>query len=123
MQITKLEQKTGTEGPRYDPWSYTESIVHLASGDVATLHVGLAVWFKFNDVRSVCYTEQDCDALFEQATGLTGIQFEEAYQRVTYYCRRCNTSKFIYGESYELGYFYICRKCNQIVHEISRDMS
>ena len=40
--------RRGTEGPRHDPWSYTEVSVTRLNGDKITMHCGLAVWLKIN---------------------------------------------------------------------------
>lgn len=67
--------KRGSEGPRHDPYSYTE--VHFTSTDEKTeivCHLGLAEWLKVNGKKIV---EQPANVEAEFRL-ITGMRFDKA---------------------------------------------
>ncbi len=92
-----MSQEHGTEGPDYDPYSYTQYKMYV-DDKVFTLHIGLDVWaaaqesgllmYKMSflnhpmDPRGPRNTETDIIAQWEKDVGLTIEQFSKAYERV-----------------------------------------
>lgn len=80
IESRKLRCEHGTEGPKYDPYSFTTRIVEI-NGVEHELHLGL---------RTVYYVDGSCTSEIEEtaiqmwieATGLTVDQFDKAYNRV-----------------------------------------
>lgn len=120
MNGSKLRVRHGSEGPRHDPYSYTEYTVERASGDVAVLHEGIGVWAKVNG-RKVDGDEIELLAEFFRAAGVNGgvqqlqrIQRrieEEPYRR---HAARCGCREFKCQKGMPGETFYVCAKCGDI---------
>lgn len=86
LLATTVNMRHGSEGPRYDPYAFTEITV-TRNGISYTLHEGLGVWLKVDGQIfevSACGMEHE-DAVagkFTEMTGMTPIQWEKAYNRV-----------------------------------------
>lgn len=74
----KISVRRGSEGPRHDPYGYTEITV-TTNGDVVTYHGGLGEWVRVNGVK----VDDDSLAvmLFERHTGMSVEQAMRAYDR------------------------------------------
>lgn len=70
--------RTGTEGPRHDPYSYTEITVSRKGHRRAMLHMGLGVWSEVGGRRCRRYNEARDVARFEKACGWTLAELEKA---------------------------------------------
>lgn len=73
---TKLVITTGSEGPRHDPYGYTEIEITMRNGVSAELHAGLGMWLRFTDSQGTEQqydnsnsTEKEMEAKFEEITG------------------------------------------------------
>lgn len=77
---TTLDIRRGSEGPRHDPYSYEELILHRGD-DEFKLHIGLTVWFKING-REVKIDYDNPDEAWESYTEISICDFERAYYRV-----------------------------------------
>ncbi len=88
MKITQrqLTLKTGTEGPRHDPYGYEERIVEL-NEHTYKLHLGLACYAKEADETMV--EGEEAVAWWVARTGLSPDEFDKAYLRLTEPPRRC----------------------------------
>jgi hypothetical protein len=67
MTTNAIAIRTGNEGPRHDPYGFTE-ITFACRAGVVVVHLGLAEWLKVDGVRVL---DRDCDAAFERITGLS----------------------------------------------------
>lgn len=122
MQLTKrfgtgtVTMKTGSEGPRHDPYSYTEVTVRGTLGkrkiDI-TLHEGLAEWVKLGN-RKPAYESQTYRprAAFERLVGVRYTALERALNRPRQCCNkpRLESQSGFPGET-----LTVCIHCNAIV--------
>ncbi len=83
--------KTGSEGPRHDPYSYTEYTISRTGGFTATLHQGLGVWLEVNGNHTNAQSnEQEKVAVdyFEQLCHISLKTFERAIHRPVKCCAK-----------------------------------
>jgi hypothetical protein len=84
--MARLKRRTGTEGPRHDPYGYTE--YHWTSTDKqrsAILHIGLGEWCEVFGCQGIMdgertHNEQAHD-VWQYATGMNESLTERAYWR------------------------------------------
>jgi len=136
-------RKSGTEGPRHDPYGYTE-ITARRNGHAVTLHTGLAVWLKVNgemfdakitkeqklllnqltDEWELCtvwdpdHSKKEFEAYiveFERLIGFTPKQMERWERKARSRCR-CGSKEFKYVDGYPGEHFTMCVKCDNIVN-------
>lgn len=116
----KMRMRTGSEGPRHDPYSYTEYTVETPNAEVL-LHEGLAVFKEVNGERvsaksgdyDAAHAFFDCDLV--KHTGFTLAQLERISRNAKSRCRKGG-----YHDTYsESGYpgeeFEVCTKCGEVV--------
>lgn len=87
-----LTVRHGNEGPRHDPYSYTELTMRVTKGGrmrMYRLHYGLATFFERDGIRVKGASERRCLRLWQQSTGLTPGQFEAIYEKLTACPSRC----------------------------------
>lgn len=116
----KLIYKTGTEGPRHDPYGYEEWTI--VRGDVkATLHLGLAEWYEDNvndnDSRRSGPAHHlegavECVAAFEKFAGISLKTCERAIHRYLPCCAHPAIRSFAGypGETIDR-----CESCGKVV--------
>lgn len=74
--MAKILVSRGTEGPRHDPYGYTEVMFVKTNGDIIQMHMGLAVWLKVNGkIYDSEYREEPLSEYFKE---FTGMSFEKA---------------------------------------------
>jgi hypothetical protein len=74
--MAKVTVRRGSEGPRHDPYGYTEVIFTKTNGDVIQMHMGLGVWLKVNGKEyDSQYREEVLSEYFKE---FTGMAFEKA---------------------------------------------
>src|SRR5579859_3325001 len=78
--MSAIYMETGSEGPRHDPYSYTELTVER-QGLTVKAHYGLMVWLESNGEREQICDDKLLDALFCDLTGMTIAQAERAYRK------------------------------------------
>lgn len=79
---TNISITHGSEGPRHDPYSYTELTVSKGNG-WTTVHRGLAEWVEHCGERTECTgMGMLLDNLFEDYTGLTIKQAERIVRKI-----------------------------------------
>ena len=67
---------TGTEGPRFDPYAYTEITVTLRHQTPVTIHLGLGAWVSYGKARSGQLADDVAQKTFAMLTGYTVTQIE-----------------------------------------------
>lgn len=118
---TTIAIRHGTEGPSWDPYSYSEITVHRGNGVSITIHTGLAMWVEFpagNPRRVDCFSEEEqTDALnfFTAVTGMTPGEAEDYHQRYRHVCRKCGCRRTRTESGYPGESFNVCAKCGDIV--------
>jgi len=74
--MAKIRVKQGAEGPRHDPYAYTEVEFTKTDGTVVLCHMGLAEWIKVNGSRWI--TPDNPHNTEEMFRDLTGMTFSKA---------------------------------------------
>lgn len=110
--MSNIQIQTGSEGPRHDPYGYTETTVTRSGGDVVTLHEGLGEWVEVNGKRF----DQSCYEIFEHVAGITPRIAERVYDRRRSTCQNCGSRDLGAKRGYPGETFYICMRCDNIVH-------
>ncbi len=111
---TRIQQTTGSEGPHYDPYSFEEWTVNRG-GNTYVLHLGLAVWYEVNGVRTHQHDEASVEN-FERAVGLSLDVIQNGYWRARSRCKKCGSSRLEASDGYPGETLYICQKCGQICY-------
>ena len=106
-----LDKKSGSEGPRHDPYSYSEYIVHL-NEETYILHLGLENYFKIDKV-TMAYDQQAVDCFYRK-TGFTLHSFDESYYRKRSQCS-CGSRDIEAQSGFPGETMYVCVKCKKIV--------
>jgi hypothetical protein len=112
--------RTGTEGPRHDPYSF-EEWVWERHGERTTLHLGLGEWLVTGgrnlDTRRICeITGRDdpraCQTEFEKITGVRLKVLERAMHRLKHCCDRPRIHSVDGFPGEEL---LVCGSCSKVV--------
>jgi hypothetical protein len=82
----KMSHRSGSEGPRHDPYHYDEfTLVEVNDGvtRTVTLRAGLGIRIEVNGkVMIEGYDSEDVVGIFEELTGLSMDKFRRSYNRV-----------------------------------------
>lgn len=112
-----LKIKTGTEGPRHDPYSYTETTMER-NGDTVTLHEGLGDWLRVNgavqDVRRSALGSEE-RRTFVSITGYTPEQLRRFVDRAHSRCRSCGGQRTRSERGHPGETLLVCDRCGDIV--------
>lgn len=117
--MNNLKIKHGSEGPRHDPYGFTEITFRGQRGSIK-FHYGLATWcegerngrkFRVNEDAN------ECLRLFEEITTMTpmraeSIAFELPWRK---HAAKCDGRKFFCSDGYPGERFTICKKCDDVV--------
>ena len=118
---SSIELRSGTEGPRHDPYGYKEITVTRADGREATLHSGLAEWMTYNDGRVTRRFDDDIATLWSKFEAVMGISPELAERsfhrakenRIRYH--KCGMKYLRDVEGYPGESFLMCEKCGKVL--------
>lgn len=116
-----VREKTGSEGPSYDPYGFTELHVHTADNIDVVLHEGLAMYFLLNGLRTnIVGADYDnpkdiFDKVLLDVTGFTEAQLRRFHRKASSRCPEggyhdTESVRGYPGESLE-----ICCKCGKVV--------
>lgn len=112
---TSLRMTTGTEGPHYDPYGYTEYTTKRNGRTVIYHGGGLIEWVKLNGVELKVKPE-NCYRVFEILSGMTLDEFCRYYNKIHSICPKCfNKKRFYYCDGFPGETFTMCSKCHSIV--------
>jgi hypothetical protein len=113
--------KTGREGPRFDPYSYTEYKATMPSTSFE-IHRGLAFWVRTNGGPKINITgrnydddERFVDNVFRYATGYTLRQLIRFHDSAKARCIEGGRHNTISMGGYCGETFDVCTKCNRVV--------
>jgi hypothetical protein len=130
-----ISSRTGSEGPHWDPYSYTEYFVsqkwklddHIIMIDVV-MHGGLSEWLSYgisvdgvnveNKKDTHFENYEDMIRRFEIVTGMTFAQVEDQIHRdrnPPRKCPSCGSRKFEDSSGFVGETVMICAKCRDIV--------
>jgi hypothetical protein len=122
-----LDYRTGTEGPKHDPYSFDEWTVtkQVQHGPVweYILHTGLGVTLQvYKDEELIQYwTDEEPTNLWLHFQNLTGIRvdhLEKVYQRLHgphLFCDKCGSHELSWSEGFAGEQIQYCVKCNSIL--------
>lgn len=117
-----LEIKTGTEGPRHDPYSYTEYSIILPDGREVTMHEGLGEYLKV-DGEVVTTGYDNYHKMLQEFIRLTGIDPHQVekyrerakFKRATGSCPEGGKHKAVWQHGHPGEHLLICQKCDEIL--------
>lgn len=112
-----IERRTGAEGPRHDPYGYTE-IEYVHGGDKTVWHEGLGCWVEHNGIRTgpAGFDESVLAAEFKACTGYTPWELERFLMRARERCRYCGGRDFCSVAGFPGETLYVCTRCDKIGH-------
>lgn len=126
----KLSSRTGSEGPRHDPYGYHEYTVEIQINgfkNVITYHCGLGEWLEINGDRidhgsfNSWGKEYDqgtkiLDNIFEDVAGFEIGKFEEYLNEIDSRNRRCcDKPRLEWVHGFPGEHLLICQTCHKIV--------
>ena len=118
--MNRVSIKTGSEGPRHDPYSYSEVTVRKQDGTAVTHHSGLAMWCKLDgqklDQQYGDHYGEDTYEQFEKHAGIGVKAAMKAYDRMQRTCKKCGALDKIVDavDGFPGETLYICQ-CGAIV--------
>jgi hypothetical protein len=118
----RVSVKTGSEGPRHDPYAFKEITVVQPDG-TTVLHEGLGVWLrssgrKVKPPASMKYEDQErwCrSTAFVTLTGYTIEQLERMNRKLKSRCRKCGSREVEYQNGFPGEHFECCAKCGNVL--------
>jgi DNA-directed RNA polymerase subunit RPC12/RpoP len=113
--MSSIDIKSGSEGPRHDPYSYLEITVTRESGATVCMHAGLIVWIEVNGIRSDCSYETAA-GIFEDIAGISLEVAEKVHERRATQCSECGSRDLREQSGYPGETLYFCERCDAMVH-------
>jgi hypothetical protein len=135
--MTHVTRKSGSEGPKHDPYSYEEFSVEKDDGRTAVLHLGLGEWLilngkkktvddflpdpaEMNGIRNAWDVARQIASnrmfiAFEEVLGITLKSWTRAEQKLHSRCPKCKGHDLERVSGYPGETFLICSKCKEIV--------
>ena len=109
----KLYKKTGTEGPKHDPYAYEEITLRTTYADGKTftvaVHQGLAEWTKLNDKL---FWHTHGKATCDEILGMVGLNYRLLEKLANEQrCFKCGGTK---GKWIEFG--IQCARCGEYIY-------
>lgn len=118
--MTHIHVRTGSEGPRHDPYHYEEVTVQRPDGRKVTLHVGLGVWAEAENavLRERTDSPQEAYHMFERYAGVPVYVAERAYRSLP--MRRlkahpCGLQHIVDVNGFPGETLTVCGKCGHVV--------
>lgn len=118
---TIVSIKTGTEGPKYDPYGYTKITVER-NGHKAVYHSGLLEVVIIDDQEYPANHQNDIPVLDERLLNTVGINWEalnaipDMLMNKPLRCK-CGKPSLIYQRGFVGEGITICKRCGQILEE------
>lgn len=118
--MADISIKTGSEGPKHDPYGYTEITFIKTDGTIIKHHEGLGSWCEILDKNCIQRAEgSQASELFFLATGCTPNEarkyFNKAEQKRRSICPECNSRNLEWHRGYPGEEILICEDCNSYV--------
>lgn len=113
--------RTGGEGPKHDPYHFTEYVAETPQGRT-TLHEGLGAWIACDGEMQrapVGFSDEQehsfLTSLFEQRVGYTPDQLWRIHRRLSSRCRACGGTNFRDVSGFPGETLTICCDCGHVV--------
>lgn len=113
--MSSIDIKSGSEGPRHDPYSYSEITVTRESGSTVCIHFGLIEWIEVNGIRSDCDYETAAE-IFEDLAGISVEVAQKVYERRASTCGKCGSTDLREQSGYPGETLSFCERCDAMVH-------
>lgn len=119
--MSHVTMRNGTEGPRHDPYAYTELTVERPDGRKVVVHMGLATWVDArwpNGMQRTADSEREAFEVFEEVAGVTYPAAVKALLNLPQRRMRqhpCGTRFFCDQPGYPGESFVVCSKCGDVV--------
>ena len=104
----KVHVKRGTEGPKHDPYGYTEYSFTTTFGEDVEVHVGLAEYVIINGLRYI----NGLDAL--KTLHMTLDEIEQVYSDQFGHCQKCGSDNITGKAGFPGEVIFVC-ECGAIV--------
>jgi len=104
----KVHAKHGTEGPKHDPYSYTEYSFTTTFGEDVEVHVGLAEYVIINGRRYI----NGLDAL--KTLCMTLEEIEDVYKDQFGHCK-CGSDQITGKLGFPGEVMFVCEQCGATV--------
>lgn len=121
--MANITLKTGSEGPKWDPYGYIEIEFTKTDGTIVTYHGGLAEWCKVECTDGKKYeinNLEEASILFKLETGLTPDEAESLYYQIdarkNKQCQKCGSHKVEWQDGYPGEELLVCGKCGEVVN-------
>lgn len=116
MNGSRVEIKTGSEGPKHDPYHYQEITVKRADGTWVKIHAGLAEWLETSAGDRIVDEYRSLRLKFEELAGITPEMAERTCTRV--YMRKLslhNKHDTLWCNGFPGEELLYCRTCNTVI--------
>lgn len=114
----EISVDTGSEGPKHDPYGYTEVTVYFEDRTV-TVHSGLVVWheIRYSDgpFHRIHCPYEEAERLFEKETGVSIEKAHRLWEQRQTYCGDCETSDYSERAGYPGETFIVCNHCGGVI--------
>lgn len=105
--------RTGTEGPAYDPYSWTEYTVKRNRKET-TLHMGLGFWMEITSGRRIEPTRRRSEkAVVEQFEKRIGISLKALEKAIDHVPKCCSKMAPEEHPGFPGEHFTICANCGE----------
>lgn len=115
--VTKIDVRHGIEGPKHDPYSFTE-ITYEKGNRKVVIHQGLAEWIKVNGQKiDLQIGEDEIEMITQRETGYTPEELEKFWMNMKYptKCRKCGCRRLKDAGGHIGESFTICTQCNEVI--------
>lgn len=111
--------RNGVEGPKHDPYGYTEYTWKAKNGEKITLHCGMRDILSIgSNKKHIAYEDTGRKIIADKFTELVGIsprKLFRAIERANHICKNCGSTHIHTESGYPGETFYICGKCGNII--------
>jgi hypothetical protein len=105
----------GSEGPRHDPYSFTE-ISYTQKGTTVMIHSGFECFVEYEGIRANLRTyEEVLEEFVFRSGGFTPEQLERFVQRAQSRCTKCGSKEIGSVAGFPGETLYQCCKCDNII--------
>lgn len=124
--MTHVTLKSGSEGPRHDPYHYDEYTVARPNGDTVVMHNGIFCWCRVKRGTRIVFENTDeatAPRLFETYAGVSFRAFEKAWHSLperrsrSHFCNgvRRGYRDFACVSGYPGETFTVCIHCKDVI--------
>jgi hypothetical protein len=115
--MSRIEIKTGSEGPAHDPYGWEEVTATRSDGTTVTIHEGLVNWVSINGVKQwpENHDWKACARIFAGVAGISLDAARKAHERIMTVCSKCGGTDLRSVAGHPGETLNICRRCDNVV--------